>query len=215
MTTFHLIQLASHAAASIDGLLAFASTAWLALGEIFSVGALLLALNFIASAVKRTYQAGRFVGRIWFCFIVPTLLTVADAISWLSSQIDWQQVGADLACYLKALVAFVITVTTEAQPALVRFSERMGKAYAALLVGDREAVTTAAKVAAGRAALIIGAAVLSVAHAVGADAIDAAKAHGPRLIAQVRAAATAAIGHVRAAVDHVQDIRQAFVLVVS
>jgi hypothetical protein len=123
-----------HLAASVDALLAAITTAWAALGEIITAGALLLVLDRIASAIRATYTAGRFCGRFWYRYVVPAILTTADGVSWLLSQIDWAEVFATVAAGARVLIAAVITLALDAQLLLVRCSAALGKRYAALLV---------------------------------------------------------------------------------
>jgi len=66
-----------HLAASVDALLAAITTAWAALGEIITAGALLLVLDRIAAAIRTVYAAGRAVGTIWFRYAVPAILAIA------------------------------------------------------------------------------------------------------------------------------------------
>jgi hypothetical protein len=128
-----------HLAASVDALLAAITTAWAALGEIITAGALLLVLDRIASAIRATYTAGRFCGRFWYRYVVPAILTTADGVSWLLSQIDWAEVFATVAAGARVLIAAVVALALEAQPLLVRCSAALGKRYAALLVRTADA----------------------------------------------------------------------------
>ena len=82
-----------------------------ALGEIFSITALLLALNLLAKAVRFivwfkdfVYMAGLWTGYI-FKRVLPPL---ADAISLLISSIDWEQVGQTLRTALVVTISFTI-----------------------------------------------------------------------------------------------------------
>ena len=82
-----------------------------ALGEIFSITALLLALNLLAKAVRFivwfkdfVYMAGLWTGYI-FKRVLPPL---ADAISLLISSIDWEQVGQTLRTAFVVIVSFTI-----------------------------------------------------------------------------------------------------------
>jgi hypothetical protein len=125
-----------HLAASVDALLAAITTAWAALGEIITAGALLLVLDRIASAIRATYTAGRFCGRFWYRYVVPAILTTADGVSWLLSQIDWAEVFATVAAGARVLIAAVITLSITAHQLVIGTS-------AALLVRTADAPAAA------------------------------------------------------------------------
>lgn len=123
-----------HLAAGIDALLAAITTAWAALGEIVTAGALLLALDRLAAAIRFTYRAGRAVGTVWFRYVVPAALVLADGISWINAQIDWAEVR-DIAIHgLKVVIAAVVAAGITAHQLLIRTSATLGKGYAALVV---------------------------------------------------------------------------------
>ena len=79
------------------------------LTEITAVGVLLMVLDRLATAIRWTYNAGRFVGRVWFSYGLPVLLWTADQTSRLLSQIDWRFVAATTWDCLKTITALVIT----------------------------------------------------------------------------------------------------------
>jgi hypothetical protein len=122
-----------HLAASVDALLAAITTAWAALGEIITAGALLLVLDRIAAAIRTVYAAGRAVGTIWFRYAVPAILATADAVSWLLAQIDWAEVRATVAAGARVLIAAVITLALTAHQLVIATSAALGRRYAALL----------------------------------------------------------------------------------
>jgi len=123
-----------HLAAGVDALLAAITTAWAALGEIVTAGALLLALDRLAAAIRFTYRAGRAVGTVWFRYVVPAVLVLADGISWINAQIDWVEVRDIVIAGLKVVIAAVITAGVTALPLLIKTSAVMGRFYAALVV---------------------------------------------------------------------------------
>ena len=97
-------------------LVELASTLSVALGEIFSVTALLLALNLLAKAVRFfvwfrdfVYMAGLWTGYVFKRVLPP----IADAISLVLSNIDWQQVWSTFR------QAFVITLSATLAAACV------------------------------------------------------------------------------------------------
>lgn len=80
--------------------------------ELLSAAVLLMALDKLAVAIRWTYKAGRFTGRLWFSYGVPTVLAVADGISWLNAQIDWQTAASVFVDCLKVIAAAFITAVT-------------------------------------------------------------------------------------------------------
>ena len=88
------------------------SAAWAAAGELITAGALLWALNTLATAIRFTYSAGRWCGRLWFSYGLPALLLAADGISWLNAQIDWIEVARTVLDCLKVIAALAITSWT-------------------------------------------------------------------------------------------------------
>jgi hypothetical protein len=99
---------------------------WAMAGELITAGALLLALDRLAAAIRTTYQAGRLVGRVLW-----------PVIYWLAAVcrlIDWRLVAAVVIDGLKILVAATITAAQLAIPTLTKVSAAMGRWYAAVLV---------------------------------------------------------------------------------
>tara|TARA_Y100001954_G_scaffold213602_1_gene242379 strand:+ start:249 stop:728 length:480 start_codon:yes stop_codon:yes gene_type:complete len=77
--------------------------------ELLSAAVILMALDKLATAIRWTYAAGRYTGRLWFTYGLPAFLMVADGISWLNSQIDWRFVAATVWDCLKVVTALAIT----------------------------------------------------------------------------------------------------------
>ena len=77
--------------------------------ELLSAAVILMALDKLATAIRWTYAAGRYTGRLWFTYGLPAFLMTADAISWLNSQIDWRFVAATVWDCLKVVAAMAIT----------------------------------------------------------------------------------------------------------
>lgn len=77
--------------------------------ELLSAAVILMALDKLATAIRWTYKAGRFTGRLWFTYGLPAFLMAADGISWLNSQIDWRFVAATVWDCLKVVAALAIT----------------------------------------------------------------------------------------------------------
>ena len=74
------------------------------LAELTAAGVALMALDRLAAAIRFTYTAGRFTGRMWFTYGVPAVLATADFISWLIAQIDWAEARDTLIAFLALLL---------------------------------------------------------------------------------------------------------------
>ena len=77
--------------------------------ELLSAAVILMALDKLATAIRWTYAAGRYTGRLWFTYGLPAFLMAADGISWLNSQIDWRYVAATVWDCLKVVAVLAIT----------------------------------------------------------------------------------------------------------
>jgi hypothetical protein len=77
--------------------------------ELLSVAVLLMALDKLATAIRWTYAAGKFTGRIWFTYGLPAFLFIADGISAINAQIDWHEVAATVLDSLAVIAAAGIT----------------------------------------------------------------------------------------------------------
>ena len=85
----HSIQLLSH----IDSIITAAIRIYAIGGEIFSITAILVALNFIATAIQRTYQAGYQVGKFYRSYLhkpLKWLVIHAIALVILLTQLAWE-----------------------------------------------------------------------------------------------------------------------------
>lgn len=145
----------------------------------------------LAHAAQLAYRTGRAYGRVWFSYGLPALLAAADGASWLLAQIDWAEVAATVRAGLAVLVAATVTGAQLAIPALCAASERLGKAYAAVVVGG-----TATPAPAIEAAPVA----VTTTTAAPAAPIKARKAHSSTkapTVAELRKQARAA-GHSRA-----------------
>ena len=117
MTTIHIIETATR-------LLTAGS-------ELFSVGFMLLALNFLANSIEKTYNAGHTVGHFYWTRVNPLVIDGIHGLIWINSMIDWKEVGSIVLQGLKVLVAFTFTATVFAHRALISVSEQIGRWYAA------------------------------------------------------------------------------------
>ena len=99
-----------HLAGAAETALAWITAAWMAASDLITVALLLTLLDRLAAAVRLTYRAGHAVGSAWFRWGLPTLLAIADGISWLLAQIDWTEVRSTLVATVRTLVALAITL---------------------------------------------------------------------------------------------------------
>jgi hypothetical protein len=113
-----------------ESLLLAAARLWAVAGEVITAGALLLALDRLAAAIRFTYQAGAFTGRLLW----PVLHAFAAAARWAWAHIDWREVAAVFRAASVALVALLVIGAQRAIPTLCAVSERLGRAYSAALV---------------------------------------------------------------------------------
>jgi len=85
----HSIQLLSH----LDSIITAALRIYAMGGEIFSITALLVALNFLATMIQRTYQAGHAVGTVYWRYLhkpLRWLLIHLVALVIMLSQLAWE-----------------------------------------------------------------------------------------------------------------------------
>ncbi len=80
--------------------------------ELLSVAVLLMALDKLATAIRWTYAAGKFTGRIWFTYGLPLFLLIADGISAICSHIDWAEIATVIREALTVTAASAITTAT-------------------------------------------------------------------------------------------------------
>ena len=84
MSIFNLLHL--------EPLLHTLASVWTLAGELVTAGALLWCLNALARFIRLVYDAGRWTGMFWRQYFVPTVLFLADWISWGVAQVDWVEV---------------------------------------------------------------------------------------------------------------------------
>ena len=101
---------------SITAGIAGLETALGLVAELLSITALFTALNFLSNLIRFTYKAGKFTGYIWFTFIVPAILWLADGISYINSLIDWQFVAATFVDCLKVIVSVLAAAYLTLKP---------------------------------------------------------------------------------------------------
>ena len=77
--------------------------------ELLSVAVILMALDKLSTAIRWTYAAGKFTGRIWFAYGLPALLFIADGISAINAQIDWAEAAATVRDSFAVIAAAGIT----------------------------------------------------------------------------------------------------------
>lgn len=84
MSIFNLLHL--------EPMLHTLASVWTLAGELVTAGALLWCLNALARFIRLVYDAGRWTGVFWRQYFVPTVLFLADWISWAVAQVDWVEV---------------------------------------------------------------------------------------------------------------------------
>ena len=103
--------------------LLMAARLWAAAGELLTAGAILLALDAFARAIRGAYAAGRFVGRIAWPVIHWTAAVVR--------LIDWRIVAAVVFDCLKVLAVAAYVAAVMARRGLIALSAAMGRRYSA------------------------------------------------------------------------------------
>ena len=109
-----------------EHLLITAARLWAAAGELITAGAILWSLDTLARAIRGTYAAGRFVGRIAWPVIHWTAAVVR--------LIDWRTVAAVVFDCAKVLAVTAYVAAVMARRGLIAFSAAMGRRYAAAVV---------------------------------------------------------------------------------
>ena len=103
--------------------LLMAARLWAAAGELLTAGAILWALDALARAIRGTYAAGRFVGRLLWPAIHFTAATLR--------LIDWRLVAAVVIDCLKVLAVAAYVAAVMARRGLIALSAAMGRRFAA------------------------------------------------------------------------------------
>jgi hypothetical protein len=106
-----------------EHLLLTAARLWAAAGELITAGAILWSLDTLARAIRGTYAAGRFVGRIAWPVIHWTAATLR--------LIDWRFVAAVVFDCLKALAVAAYVAAVMARRFLIHASAALGRRYSA------------------------------------------------------------------------------------
>jgi hypothetical protein len=106
--------------------LLMAARLWAAAGELITAGAILWSLDALARAIRGTYAAGRFVGRIAWPVIHWTAATLR--------LIDWRLVAAVVFDCLKVLAVAAYVAAVMGRRFLINASEALGRRYSAAVV---------------------------------------------------------------------------------
>jgi hypothetical protein len=114
--TFTALQGAEH-------LLITAARLWAAAGELITAGAILWALDILARAIRATYAAGRFCGRLLW----PVIHFTAAVLR----LIDWRTVAAVVFDCAKVLAVAAYVAAVMARRILIDASAALGRRYAA------------------------------------------------------------------------------------
>ena len=123
--TFTALQGAEH-------LLLTAARLWAAAGELITAGAILWSLDTLARAIRGTYAAGRFVGRLLWPVIHWTAAVVR--------LIDWRTVAAVVFDCAKVLAIAAYVAAVMARRALIDASAAMGRRYSAAIAPSAPAI---------------------------------------------------------------------------
>jgi hypothetical protein len=115
-----------------EHLLLTAARLWAAAGELITAGAILWSLDTLARAIRGTYAAGRFVGRIAWPVIHFTVATLR--------LIDWRIVAAVVFDCLKVLAVAAYVAAVMARRFLIHASAAMGRCYSAAVAPIAPAV---------------------------------------------------------------------------
>jgi hypothetical protein len=112
--------------------LLMAARLWAAAGELITAGAILWSLDALARAIRGTYAAGRFCGRLLWPVIHFTVATLR--------LIDWRIVAAVVFDCLKVLAVAAYVAAVMARRFLIHASAAMGRRYSAAVVPIAPAV---------------------------------------------------------------------------
>ena len=112
--------------------LLMAARLWAAAGELITAGAILWSLDTLARAIRGTYAAGRFVGRIAWPVIHWTAATLR--------LIDWRIVAAVVFDCAKVLAVAAYVAAVMARRFLIHASAALGRRYSAAVVPIAPAV---------------------------------------------------------------------------
>jgi len=123
--TFTALQGAEH-------FLLMAARLWAAAGELIKAGAILWSLDTLARAIRGTYAAGRFVGRITW----PAIHFTAAVVR----LIDWRLVAAVVFDCAKVLAVAAYVAAVMARRGLIALSAAMGRRYSAAVAPIAPAV---------------------------------------------------------------------------
>jgi hypothetical protein len=115
-----------------EHLLITAARLWAAAGELITAGAILWSLDALARAIRGTYAAGRFIGRIAWPVIHFTAVVVR--------LIDWRLVAAVVIDCAKVLAVAAYVAAVMARRALIDISAALGRRYSAALAPIASAV---------------------------------------------------------------------------
>jgi hypothetical protein len=112
--------------------LLMAARLWAAAGELITAGAILWSLDTLARAIRATYAAGRFCGRLLWPAIHFTAATFR--------LIDWRFVAAVVFDCLKVLAVATYVAAVMARRLLIDASAALGRRYSAAVAPIAPAV---------------------------------------------------------------------------
>ena len=110
--------------------LLMAARIWAAAGELLTAGAILWSLDALARAIRGTYSAGRFCGRLLW----PVIHALVAAGRWFFANVDWRLVAAVVIDCLKVLAVAAYVAAVMSRRLLISASEALGRRYSAAVV---------------------------------------------------------------------------------
>jgi hypothetical protein len=122
-----------HAFTALQGaehFLLMAARLWAAAGELVTAGAILWSLDALARAIRGTYAAGRFCGRLLW----PLIHALVAAGRWFFANVDWRLVAAVVFDCLKVLAVATYVAAVISRRFLISASETLGRCYSAAVV---------------------------------------------------------------------------------
>ena len=114
----------------VEHFLLMAARLWAAAGELLTAGAILWSLDALARAIRGTYSAGRFCGRLLW----PLIYALVAAGRWFFANVDWQLVAAVVIDCLKVLAVAAYVAAVMSRRFLISASEALGRRYSAAVV---------------------------------------------------------------------------------
>jgi hypothetical protein len=110
--------------------LLMAARIWAGVGELITAGAILWSLDALARAIRGTFAAGRFCGRLLW----PLIHALVAAGRWFFANVDWRLVAAVVIDCLKVLAVAAYVAAVMGHRVLIDASAALGRRYSAAVV---------------------------------------------------------------------------------